>query len=82
MGSRAGELHGLSDSELVESLERAKQELFNLRFRHATGQLENTARLAEARRDVARCKTVVREREILAAEAADLASSSAAREGQ
>lgn len=61
---RAREVHDLKDDELVAKLIDAKQESFNLRFRHATGELENTARLGEAKRDVARLLTVAKERGI------------------
>ena len=55
---KAAEVHNLKDDELVAKLIDAKQEAFNLRFRHATGELENTARLGAAKRDVARLLTV------------------------
>ncbi len=58
-----------SDVELVDKLAEAKQELFNLRFQHATGQLENNARLGHTRREIARLNTELRAREIAAAEA-------------
>ena len=58
------EVHNLKDNELVARLHDAKQEAFNLRFRHATGELENTAGISRARRDVARLLTVARERGI------------------
>ena len=58
------EAHNLKDEELVMRLREAKEEAFNLRFRHATGELENTARIGAARRDVARLLTVARERGI------------------
>jgi large subunit ribosomal protein L29 len=61
---KASEAHNLKDHELVAKLIDAKQESFNLRFRHATGELENTARLGQAKRDVARLLTVARERGI------------------
>jgi large subunit ribosomal protein L29 len=61
---KASEVHNLKDDELVARLMEAKQEAFNLRFRHATGELENTARLGGARRDVAKLMTVARERGI------------------
>ncbi len=61
---KASEAHNLKDDELVAKLIDAKQEAFNLRFRHATGELENTARLGAARRDVARLLTVARARGI------------------
>lgn len=58
------EVHELDDHALVERLKAARQEAFNLRFRHATGELENTAAIRGARRDVARLMTVVRQRGI------------------
>jgi len=61
---KAAEAHNLKDDELVAKLIDAKQESFNLRFRHATGELENTARLGQAKRDVARLLTVAKERGI------------------
>lgn len=64
MASKALELHDLDDKALDEHLRTARRELFGLRFQHATGELENTARLREAKRDVARALTVLREREI------------------
>ncbi len=59
-----------SDSELAESLDDAKRELFNLRFQLATGQLENTARIKAVRKQVARINTEVRAREMAAANGA------------
>jgi len=59
----------LTDEELFGRLAESRQELFNLRFQHATGQLEQTNRLAEVRRDIARLLTELRAREIAAAEA-------------
>ncbi|MGH2964843.1 MAG: 50S ribosomal protein L29 [Solirubrobacterales bacterium] len=56
--------HALDDHDLVERLKTAREEAFNLRFRHATGELENTAALGAARRDVARLLTVARQRGI------------------
>jgi len=67
---RAVELAAMDDNELETRLDEAKQELFNLRFQHVTGQLDNTARLAALRKDVARISTLLRQREIEAAEAA------------
>ena len=61
---KASEAHDLKDDELVAKLIDAKQEAFNLRFRHATGELENTARLGLAKRDIARLLTVARDRGI------------------
>ncbi|HEX5763910.1 MAG TPA: 50S ribosomal protein L29 [Solirubrobacterales bacterium] len=61
---KAAEMHNLKDGELVAKLIDAKKEAFNLRFKHATGELENTARLSESKRDVARLLTVARQRNI------------------
>ena len=61
---KAVEVHGLQDAELVEHVGNARKEVFNLRFQHATGQLENTARLKQAKRDLARGLTVARQRGI------------------
>jgi large subunit ribosomal protein L29 len=61
---KAAEAHNLKDDELVAKLMDAKQEAFNLRFRHATGELENTARLRQAKKDVARLLTIARTRGI------------------
>jgi len=61
---KAVEVHNLDDPQLVEFADNARKELFNLRFQHATGQLENTARLKQAKKDVARAMTVARERGI------------------
>jgi len=71
MPSTAQELRELNDAELIQRLAEAKEEHFNLRFQAATGQLDNTARLGEVRRDVARLNTLLRAREIAAAEAAE-----------
>ncbi len=61
---RATEVHGLEDAQLVEQVAESRRELFNLRFQHAIGQLENTARLKLAKKDLARTLTVARERGI------------------
>lgn len=66
----ASELRDLDDTELETRLTETKQELFNLRFALVTGQLDNSARIRQVRRDVARIKTLLRDREIAAAEAA------------
>jgi large subunit ribosomal protein L29 len=60
----AAELRGVPDAELVTRLREAKEELFNLRFQVATGQLDNNARLRTVRRTIARIYTVMREREL------------------
>lgn len=62
-------LRDVGDTELLDKLAEAKEELFNLRFQHVTGQLDNTARLGVVRKQVARINTELREREIAAAEA-------------
>ena len=61
---KASEAHALNDHQLLEQLRDARQEAFNLRFRNATGELENTARLGGSRREVARLMTVARQRGI------------------
>lgn len=60
---KANELKGLSTTELIEKEAEFKEELFNLRFQLATGQLENTARIKEVRKSIARVKTVLRQTE-------------------
>lgn len=59
---RARELRELSDEELVKRLAESREELFNLRFQDATGALDNTARLALAKREIARILTIQTER--------------------
>lgn len=71
--ARAKALADFGDTDLIERLDEAKEETFNLRFQLATGQLDNPARLRQVRRDVARVLTELRAREIAAAEA-DLAA--------
>ncbi len=66
--AKASEVRDLDDSALVERLDEAKAELFNLRFQHVTGQLDNTARLGQVRRDIARYMNELRDREIAAAD--------------
>jgi large subunit ribosomal protein L29 len=61
---RAQELRETGDEELLSALREAKEELFNLRFQVATGQLDNNRRLQVVRRDIARIYTVMREREL------------------
>ncbi|HEV8624876.1 MAG TPA: 50S ribosomal protein L29 [Acidimicrobiia bacterium] len=67
--ANAAELREADETELETRLAEAKQELFNLRFQIVTGQLDNSARLRAVRRDIARILTVLREKEIEAAEA-------------
>ncbi len=61
---KAAEVHAMEDTDLVEKLQNAREEEFNLRLKHATGELEATDGLGIARRDVARLLTVARERGI------------------
>ena len=61
---KAVEVHNLDDAQLVEFVDNARKELFNLRFQHATGQLENTSRLGQAKADLARALTVARLRDV------------------
>lgn len=63
----ASEIRSLSQAEIGRHLDEAHQELFNLRFQYATGQLKNTVRMSQVRREVARLRTVLRERELTAA---------------
>ncbi len=63
-GTAPGELRGLGAEELASRLKEAKEELFNLRFQVATGQLDNNRRLQVVRRDIARIYTIMREREL------------------
>lgn len=61
---KASELRELSSDELSQRVGELTQELFNLRFQHGTDQLENRMKLGQIRRDIARVKTIVREREV------------------
>jgi large subunit ribosomal protein L29 len=58
------EVRNLDDEQLVDRVREFREEIFNLRFRNSTGELENTARMAEARHSLARTLTVARERDI------------------
>jgi large subunit ribosomal protein L29 len=69
MAKNNSDLADLSLGELIDELKATKQEALNLRFRNATGQLENTAEIGKVRKQVARINTLIREREIAAAEA-------------
>ena len=62
---KVNEIRNLTTEEINKKIVDAKQELFNLRFQQATGSLEKPSRIKELRHDVARCKTVLREREIV-----------------
>ncbi|MFO7814656.1 MAG: 50S ribosomal protein L29 [Halanaerobiales bacterium] len=61
---RADELRNLTEAELDQKLREFKEELFNLRFQHATAQLDNPTRIREVRRIIARIKTIKREQEL------------------
>jgi large subunit ribosomal protein L29 len=63
-GTKTAELRELDDEGLLDKLREAKEELFNLRFQAATGQLENNTRLKIVRKDIARIYTLMREREL------------------
>jgi|TARA_B110000967_G_scaffold49696_1_gene50695 large subunit ribosomal protein L29 len=67
--AKKNELAELSMGELIEELQATKQEALNLRFRNATGQLENTAEIGKVRKQTARINTLIRSKEIEAAEA-------------
>ena len=54
----------MSPEELMVELEKMKKDLFNLRFQHVTGQLENPIKMRDTKRDIARVKTIIREKEI------------------
>lgn len=69
MAKRTDELNDMSLGSLVDELRATKQEALNLRFRNATGQLENTSEIRKVRRQIARINTLIRQREIAAAEA-------------
>jgi large subunit ribosomal protein L29 len=62
---KPAELRDMSDSELQEHLHTARRELFGLRFQAATGELDNTAGLKQAKREIARALTIIRERELI-----------------
>ena len=66
----AADLRELSDDQLVERAESAKEELFNLRFQLATGQLDNSSAIKKVRHEIARIATVIRQRDIEAARSA------------
>jgi len=60
----ANEIRNFSTTDLLTRIDELKTELFNLRFQLATGQLENTARIKQVKKDIARMKTIIREREL------------------
>lgn len=61
---KAQELRGLTNADLAQKLDEGYQEMFNLRFQRATGKLTNTARINAVRKEIARVKTILREREL------------------
>ncbi len=61
---RADELRDMTDLELEQKLDEFKEELFNLRFQHATARLDNPMRIRQVKRTIARIKTILREREL------------------
>ncbi len=63
---KAKDVRDMSQSELEQNLAKLKEELFNLRFQHATGQLDNPMRIPAVKKDIARIKTVQRQRELKA----------------
>ena len=67
--AKKNDLAELGLDELIDELKATKQEALNLRFRNATGQLENTAEIGKVRKQIARINTYIRQREIAAAEA-------------
>ena len=67
--AKENKLREMDLNELVDELRQSKHEALNLRFRNATGQLENTAEITKVRRQIARINTLIRQREIAAAEA-------------
>jgi len=77
----AESLRGLDDDRLVDELRKGKEELFNLRFQSATGQLDNHGRLRAVRKDIARIYTEMRERELGIGSAPAAPASSAGSEG-
>ncbi|HEX6593729.1 MAG TPA: 50S ribosomal protein L29 [Bacillota bacterium] len=61
---KANEIRELTTAEIEQKIETLKEELFNLRFQLATGQLENTARIRQVKKSIARMKTIIRQREL------------------
>jgi large subunit ribosomal protein L29 len=66
---KASDLHDMTVDQLQDELVKLKREQFNLRFQRASGQLENTARVRQVRRDIARLKTIAAEKQVQAAKA-------------
>jgi len=70
MARELADLRDMDLATLVDELRKSKQEALNLRFRHATGQLDNTAELGAVKKQIARINTIIRQQEIAAAESA------------
>ncbi|KRO36034.1 MAG: 50S ribosomal protein L29 [Actinobacteria bacterium] len=70
MARELADLRDMDLASLVDELRKSKQEALNLRFRHATGQLDNTAELGAVKKQIARINTLIRQQEIAAAESA------------
>ena len=70
MARELADLRDMDLATLVDELRKSKQEALNLRFRHATGQLDNTAELGAVKKQIARINTLIRQQEIVAAESA------------
>ena len=68
MARNTAELRSLSDTDLVRRLAESQEELFNLRFQNATGQLDSSSRIGQVKKDIARLNTILRQREIELAE--------------
>ena len=68
MARNTAELRSLSDTDLVRRLAESREELFNLRFQNATGQLDSSSRIGQVKKDIARLNTILRQREIALAE--------------
>jgi large subunit ribosomal protein L29 len=68
MPSNTAELRSLSDTDLLQRLAESREELFNLRFQNATGQLDSSSRIGQVKKDIARLNTILRQREIALAE--------------
>ena len=64
---KAGELRDMSDRDLQDHLQTARRELFGLRFQHATNQLTNPGKIADVKKDIARVKTIIREKQTASA---------------
>lgn len=61
---KVNEIRDMNPDEQIDKISALKEELFNLRFQHATGQLENPMRIREVKRSIAQIKTIIREREL------------------